>query len=287
MFAAAGKIFLAACVFYMEVCLMKRWLRRLIVPLVLIALVCAALNNRPVICRYTVESEKVEMPIRLATLTDLHGCDLGMDIAALVAVQQPDAILLVGDMFSADGETADELALFRQLAELAPVFYVTGNHEYWEQDVPTLLDQIRATGVSVLDQTCVQFRVGEQIINICGIPDPAAGAATEQALQNAASGLTEGYTILLAHRPEMIEQYAAAGCFDLVLSGHAHGGQVRIPGLVNGLCAPNQGWFPKYAGGEYQVEDTTMIVSRGLSTQAQWYVPRIFNPPEIVIVTIE
>ena len=80
--------------------------------------------------------------------------------------------------------------------------------------------------------------------------------------------------------------YAAAG-FDLVVSGHAHGGQVRIPGLINGLCAPNQGWFPDYAGGEYCAGETTMIVSRGLSTQAQMHVPRLFNRPELVIITLE
>ena len=94
------------------------------------------------------------------------------------------------------------------------------------------------------------------------------------------------FTLLMAHRPELIDKYAAAG-FDLVVSGHAHGGQVRIPGLVNGLCAPNQGWFPKYAGGEYHLRSTTMIVSRGLSTQKQWYVPRVFNRPELLIVTVE
>ena len=92
--------------------------------------------------------------------------------------------------------------------------------------------------------------------------------------------------MLMAHRPELTNQYATAG-FDLVVSGHAHGGQVRIPLLVNGLCAPNQGWFPEYAGGEYKVDGTTLIVSRGLSTQRQMYIPRIFNRPELVLITIE
>jgi predicted MPP superfamily phosphohydrolase len=93
----------------------------------------------------------------------------------------------------------------------------------------------------------------------------------------------EIYTILLSHRPELTEQYRDSG-FDLVLAGHAHGGQVRIPGLINGLFAPDQGFFPSYAGGRYTLGETVMIVSRGLCRNA---IPRVFNPPELVIVDLE
>ncbi len=265
----------------------EKWLLRLTGALALAALLCIALDNRPVIRRYTVDSDKVDAPVRLAVLSDLHGCAVAAELADRLAALQPDAILLPGDMFSADGDHADELALFRQLAELSLTFYVTGNHEYWEQDVPALMEQIAETGVVVLDRTCVPLTLGGQTINICGVPDPYAGVSMQQGLSLAAEGREDGFTILLTHRPELIEQYAAMGCFDLVAAGHAHGGQVRIPLILNGLNAPNQGWFPKYAGGEYRVEETTMIVSRGLSDQKQMYVPRIFNPPEIVIVTIE
>lgn len=91
------------------------------------------------------------------------------------------------------------------------------------------------------------------------------------------------YTILLAHRPERAEIYAQFG-FDLIVSGHAHGGQVRIPGLINGLFAPRQGWFPKRAGGLYHEKNTELIVSRGLCQR--WYLPRIYNPVEIPILEI-
>jgi predicted MPP superfamily phosphohydrolase len=93
------------------------------------------------------------------------------------------------------------------------------------------------------------------------------------------------YTILLAHRPEEIERYSAYH-FDLVLSGHAHGGQWRLPGIVNGLLAPDQGWFPRYAGGEYLVNGTTLIVSRGLAREST-RIPRIFNRPELVVVDLK
>ena len=125
-------------------------------------------------------------------------------------------------------------------------------------------------------------------INLCGIPDPFDGGNTEEYLTRAAADADpDAYTILLAHRPEGIGKYAAAEDFDLVLCGHAHGGQVRIPLLINGLCAPDQGWFPPYAGGQYLVGSTTMIVSRGLSTQTQMGVPRVFNRPELLLVVLE
>ena len=269
----------------------RKWLIRLILLLVVLALAFIALDQRLIVRTYTVESDKVDTTIRLAVLTDYHGCDYGENGVTLIEQVEalaPDAILLVGDMFSADQDCSDELAFFRVLQSEAPAFYVTGNHEYWEQDVPALMASIAQTGVTVLDQNCAELTVNGQIINICGVPDPYAYVDTETALRRAAEDIEqEGFAVLLAHRPELIDKYAAVGAFDLVVSGHAHGGQVRIPLLVNGLCAPNQGWFPEYAGGRYTVEGTTMIVSRGLSTQRQMGVPRIFNRPELVLVEIQ
>jgi len=91
------------------------------------------------------------------------------------------------------------------------------------------------------------------------------------------------YSILLSHRPERVEAYHSSG-FDLVVAGHAHGGQVRIPGILNGLYAPNQGFYPKYADGRYALGETLMIVGRGLSRSG---LPRVFNPPELVIIDVE
>lgn len=109
----------------------------------------------------------------------------------------------------------------------------------------------------------------------------------QTALQRASSDIDpRAFTVLLAHRPERIDKYAATGDFDLVVSGHAHGGQVRIPGLINGLFAPNQGFFPKYAGGQYEVDGTTLVVSRGLAREST-RIPRVFNRPELVLVEIQ
>lgn len=275
---------------------MKRVIRLLLLLAALAVLVCLALDSRIAVRHYTVESDLIDQPVKLAVLTDYHGCESSITSNTLVsalAKEKPDLILLVGDMFSADGDPYQELAMFSGLAAIAPCYYVTGNHEYWEFDVPTLIEQIASTGVTVLDQSCVIVEVQAQHINLCGVPDPYAmvytGASdTEIQLKQAANNIEPDVcTILLAHRPELIETYAANGSFDLVLSGHAHGGQVRIPLLLNGLYAPNQGWFPKYAGGRYEVDNMVMLVSRGLSDQVQMGVPRVFNRPEWLVVELE
>lgn len=268
----------------------RKWLVWLILLAAVIVLAVIGLDQRMVVRQYAVETDKVSKPVWLAVLTDYHGCDYGPDGAELVqavSALAPDAILLVGDMFSADGDPEAELRMFRQLGSIAFTYYVTGNHEYWEHNVPQLLARVAETGVTVLDQSCVSLVVEGQHINICGIPDPYAYVDTEVALNRVVDDIEHpAFTVLMAHRPELIDKYAATGSFDLVVSGHAHGGQVRIPGIVNGLCAPNQGWFPKYAGGRYEVDGTTLIVSRGLSTHRQMGVPRIFNRPELVLIEI-
>lgn len=268
----------------------KKWLICLGVLAAFVILAIIGLDQRLIVRHYTLESDKVTKTVRLAVLTDFHGCDYGPDGADLVqavSALQPDAILLAGDMFSADGDPEAELRMFRQLDSIAFTYYVTGNHEYWEYSVPQLLACIADTGVTVLEQNCVSLVVDGQRINICGIPDPYAYVDTQMALNRAVEDIDHpAFTVLMAHRPELIEKYAAMNAFDLVVSGHAHGGQIRIPFLVNGLYAPNQGWLPKYAGGRYDVDSTTLIVSRGLSTQRQMGVSRIFNRPELVMIEI-
>lgn len=272
----------------------KRWIwLAVLAALVLLAVI--GLDQRLIVRRYTLDAEAIAAPVRLAVLTDLHECDYGPDGARLitaVVAENPDAVLLVGDMFADGGDYAYGCAVMRALADRWPTYYVTGNHEYWTNEVGRIITLVEAAGVTVLDQECEGVTLNGQRISLCGVPDPYAmvyAGAPDTAVQlerTIAQAEPGTLTVLMAHRPELVEQYAASG-FDVVVCGHAHGGQVRVPGLINGLCAPNQGWFPRYAGGEYRVRETTMIVSRGLSTQKQWYVPRIFNRPELVIVTLE
>lgn len=253
----------------------------------------AALDQRLIVRHYEIDAEEITAPVRLAVVTDLHECDYGeggVELLTAVRGQTPDVVLCVGDMFADGGSYAYGLAVMEALAAEWPTYYVTGNHEYWTNEVDRISALVAETGVTVLDQACAMLEMNGQRISLCGVPDPYAmvysGAPdTEvQLAQTIVQAEPGTFTLLMAHRPELIDKYAAAS-FDLVVSGHAHGGQVRIPGLLNGLYAPNQGWLPKYAGGLYEADDTQMIVSRGLAREST-RLPRIFNRPELVIVTL-
>ena len=143
---------------------------------------------------------------------------------------------------------------------------------------------LRAQGVHVLEGSSELFSANGSTVRIAGLDDAISLTRAEwtrrlEALQKEAQD--DIFTILLSHRPDRVDRY---GGFNLVLCGHAHGGQVRIPGLLNGLWAPNQGWFPEYAGGEYELDDVRMIVSRGLE---KGRAPRVFNRPELVVIRLE
>lgn len=264
----------------------KKRLLCLVLLAAVIVLAVIGLDQRLIVRTYTVESEKIDKHVRLAVVADYHGCDYDDDLIPAIEELQPDAVLLPGDIFDDNLPWEPSEALLRGLVERYPCYYVTGNHEYWSGGVEEICHIIEATGGTVLDQNCAELTVNGQSLNICGIPDPYAGVDTEDALSRAAVDIhQDGFTILLAHRPELIDKYAATGDFDLVVSGHAHGGQVRIPGLVNGLYAPNQGWFPQYAGGRYDVNGTTLIVSRGLAREST-RLPRVFNRPELVLIEL-
>lgn len=253
--------------------------------LLLVLAVCA-LDVRLAVRRYSFVSEKIITPVRLAVLTDLHSCRYGEGQGTLlsaVAAEEPDAVLLVGDIVDDKMPEENAWVTLETLAENYPCYYVTGNHEWWT-DAERICRVIEALGITVLRGDSAELTVGESTIYLCGLDDPDAGCWEEQwdMLQNSVK--EETFTVLLSHRPERIGEYETLGA-DLVVSGHAHGGQWRIPGVLNGLLAPNQGLFPAYAGGVYGLDGTTLIVSRGLAREST-LVPRIFNRPEVVIVDL-
>lgn len=239
-------------------------------------------------------------PIRLALITDLHSCSYGRDMEKLIGAvkkQAPDVILLGGDIFD-DGQPDDNAERFLAgIAGYAPSYYVTGNHEYWSgenafAEKMAILDRY---GVVRLRGTGSEIGIGGIRLTIGGVDDPCAwtGDLSETVPEGfraelaAVSALCEeaDYAILLTHRPELFDLYVREG-FDLVLAGHAHGGQWRIPGLLNGLYAPNQGFFPPLAGGKFEKDGTVMIVSRGLAREST-RIPRFYNPPELVIIDLQ
>lgn len=275
------------------------WLCGSITALVLLILISCDLRLKTV--HYTVDSEKINAPVRIALITDLHSCKYGENQKNLInAVQEqnPDIVLLGGDIFDDKVPYENAELTVKQLAERYPCYYVTGNHEYWSREVGVILDIIKGYGITVLSGECDTIDINGQTINICGVDDPdvevylAEGEPIEWQLARAERAALKAeeetgtglFSVLLSHRPELFETYQNYE-FDLVLSGHAHGGQWRIPGVLNGLLAPNQGLFPKYAGGRYDFAGGTMIVSRGLAREST-PVPRIFNRPELVIVDV-
>ena len=289
-------------------CNKKRILRILGALLLLVLLILIACDTRLKIVHYTIESDKITASVRIALLTDLHSCNYGKNQKNLIEAvqkQNPDIVLLGGDIFDDKLPYDNAEIVVRQLAEQYPCYYVTGNHEYWSRDSGTILDIVKDCGVTALAGECDTININGQMLNICGVDDPdvekylVEGMPIEQQLKNASKAAqdavlavemqgtidSEIFTILLSHRPELFETYQNYD-FDLIFSGHAHGGQWRIPGIMNGLYAPNQGLFPELAGGRYDFEDGTMIVSRGLAREST-RVPRIFNRPELVIIDIQ
>ena len=230
--------------------------------------------------------------IRAVLITDLHSHVYGKNQNKLILKtkkQNPDIILLAGDIGDDEVPFDGAKSLIDGIKNIAPIFYVSGNHEYWSGDIKNIKQIIRSYGVIVLEHEYKEIIINDIPIIIAGVDDPywikyeknSSGKSMDKAFKELT--LKNQFKILLAHRPERIELYKKYP-FDLVVSGHTHGGQVRIPFLLNGLLAPNQGWFPKYAGGMYKHDGTTHIVSRGLSFNP--LLPRVFNPPEIVVIDI-
>lgn len=265
-----------------------RWILPVLAILVVLTLI--ALDERLILRTYTVVSPKLTAEVRLAVVTDFHSSDNADDVVAMVTSCAPDAVLMVGDMFDddiANRPTERTLSLMRQLSAQYPCYYVSGNHEAWTGEMDALYQQTEEAGVTVLRMSSGVLTVRGQRIALCGVPDPyemvfSGAPDTEEQIRQALEDVDSAdFTVLLAHRPELLAKYAQFP-LDLVVSGHAHGGQVRIPGVLNGLYAPNQGWFPKLAGGAYTQDGTTLIVSRGLAVRTR--LPRIFNRPEVVLV---
>lgn len=254
----------------------------------------SAFDTRLKVQRYAVGSPKISDSFRIALITDLHSCSYGKNQKTLleaIAAENPDIVLLGGDIFDDILPFDEGEAFIAGVSQKYPCYYVTGNHEYWSADISQILRTISSYGVTILSGSHETIEINGNSVNICGLTDPdvhridTSAPSTLEELESLKPVTENGnFSLLLAHRPENISFYLDYD-YDLMLSGHAHGGQWRIPGILNGLYAPQQGLFPKYAGGEYFFEDKTFIVSRGLARETT-KVPRIFNRPELVIVDV-
>lgn len=258
-----------------------------------------------VIHKYNICSDKIKEQITLVLVTDLHGHIFGKNqknIATKIKQANPDIILLGGDIYDLMASTPTKGAeqFFDAVQTISPVYYVTGNHDMVvSRRIYDLKERIAEHGIIILDNKYTELNINGNNMIIGGVDDPGTNRKgdseeykreLENNWENNVSSYfnkieNDGrYKILLSHRPEKTNIYAKLP-FDLILSGHAHGGQWRIPFILNGLFAPHQGFFPKYAGGLYNYSDKIHIISRGVSVQPT--LPRIFNPPELVLITLK
>ena len=231
---------------------------------------------------------------RIAQVSDLHNKDFGEgygQLLTLLSQINPDIIVVTGDLIDSRQTDLDVALEFAwQAGKIARVYYVSGNHEARVPEYEDLKVGLVKAGVVILENQKVEITREGESITLMGIDDPSfqedylfgdSESVARQAIENLQNE-SDGYTILLSHRPELFDLYVETE-MDLVFSGHAHGGQFRLP-FVGGLVAPNQGFFPKYDAGQFTEENTTMIVSRGVGNSI---IPiRFNNRPEIVLVTL-
>ncbi len=224
-------------------------------------------------------------------LSDLHTAVFGTDNAALlraVAAADPHIIVLTGDLLDQSRPVPEGYVdnLARGLAAIAPTYFVTGNHEWARHEVKDLKAQLTAAGVTVLSNEALALRLGDSAIVLAGIDDPNgyAGQKTPAELAEeirAAAG--DPFWILLAHRnTHFSEEYSPLGA-DLVLSGHGHGGLIRLP-FTDGLVSTDRTLFPTHTAGFYEENGSTLFVSRGLGNTSKSF--RLFNRPEVAVITL-
>ena len=247
---------------------------------------------------YTISSSRLPESFagfRIAHVSDLHNAEMGKDNEKLLTMLRdadPDMIAITGDLI--DSRNTDiEVALqfIREAVKIAPCYYVTGNHEARVNEYGELKSGMEAAGVTVLEDAQTEISLESEAITLIGVNDPSYQTDylfgdSETVMDTKLEELhTEDdvFTILLSHRPELFDIYADHG-MDLILSGHAHGGQFRLP-FIGGLVAPNQGLFPEYDAGIYTEGNTNMLVSRGVGNSILPF--RINNRPEVILIELQ
>ena len=227
--------------------------------------------------------------VRAVLITDLHSCYYGKEQKNLlerIEKENPDLILLGGDIFDDKKKDDNAMKTLESLSQKHKCYYVTGNHEYWSGRASEIKEKVRNLGITVLEGDCETIEIKGRMIDICGVDDPDSlvEGTYEDQLQKVWEATSEKhFKILISHRPEKTDLYEQYG-YDLIVAGHAHAGQFRIPFTGRGYWAPDQGFMAKYVSGAYTLSNgSVMVVSRGLAREST-PAPRFFNHPEIVVI---
>lgn len=257
--------------------------------------VAKGLDNRLEISHYRVKSDELPTEFdgfRIVHISDFH-CDKTAGLIDAIRNERPDIICATGDMAHDTGSFEPFINLLQAIINIAPVYIVSGNHDVWRSDYKEMVKRCRNLGAIYLEDERVFINKGEDKIAITGISDPfsSVGVTINENIDKSLEKLTnyDGYEVVLFHRANFLDKFKNRG-YNLVLSGHMHGGQFRIP-KVGGVVSPKTNFndktkifFPKYFGGEYGDKNTKMIVSRGVGNPT--FLPRVFNRPEICSITL-
>ncbi len=269
-------------------------------------LLCAALVLMGLLCwfhwentalqlnTYTVASSQLPVAFdgyRIAHVSDLHNAQMGSkneNLLSLLRQAQPDMIAITGDLIDCYSTQTDvALAFLEEAVKIAPCYYVTGNHEARFSEFFTFRQAVETLGVTILADARLMLEKDGESVLLMGVDDSAYISPDESAvLREKLYWLVQEddpYTILLSHRPGAFQVYADSS-IDLVLSGHLHGGQFRLPG-IGGLFTPSTGFFPEYDSGLYTQGQTNMVVSRGIGNSI--FPVRINNRPELILVQLQ
>ncbi|MDD7592852.1 MAG: metallophosphoesterase [Peptoniphilaceae bacterium] len=244
---------------------------------------------------YTVESPFLSNAFngyRIAQISDLHGHvfgDAGEDLLTALDAASPNLVVITGDAISRSEKHPEETAkVLQAVASRYPTYYIRGNHELHRDEVEPeqsrFYDALREAGVIVLENESVPILYREAQINLVGLKEPldAYETNTPPDVKALLGEKPDGFTILLAHNPLWLERYVDWGA-DLVISGHVHGGMVRLP-FVGGVFSPDVSFFPRYDRGVYQMGQTKMVVSTGMGGSGFPF--RLFNDQELVVITL-
>ncbi len=273
--------------------------RIVIIVILLVILSCLYLyyeNNYLSISNYNIINNKIPSSFKgfkIVQISDFHNTKskkLTNDIIEEIKKQQPNIIVITGDLI--DSKRYDlqvSLDFLKSIKDVAPIYYVSGNHEAGSGRYEEIVNSLKGIGIKILDDEFEIISVNEDKIAILGLGDPSfypsyISNQSKYDLKETINNIDDNsiFKLLISHRPEIFNIYVENN-IDLVLTGHAHGGQIRIP-FIGGLIAPNQGLFPKYTSGTFKEENTTMIVSRGIGNSILPF--RINNRPELVVVTL-
>lgn len=227
--------------------------------------------------------------LKIAQISDVHSADIQGEMQTALREAAPDLIVFTGDLVNReDRDLSCALSLAAMAAQIAPTYYAPGNHEADNPCYPELREGLEEAGITVLENESVQLWYRGARVNIIGLLDLAFHPQGRTAAREELPGLIQDLSVhgalnvVLSHRPSLMEEYGESGA-DLVFSGHAHGGQVRMP-LIGPLFAPDEGALPDYTAGTYLAGETWVVVSRGLGNGTPF--PRLWNAPELVVVTM-